>query len=187
MKTLETPRLILRKFAEDDFADVHSYASCVENVIYMPFGPNTEEDTRNYINLAIKQAEEAPITSYQYAVVYKETGRLIGGGGINAMGHAEVGWLLHRDYWNLGLGSEFGAELLRFGFEELGIHRIIARCDAANIASYRVMEKLGMRREGLFIEARPAHKLSDKQYGDTLVYAILRREWLHDPNIGSQD
>ncbi|MCL2409114.1 MAG: GNAT family N-acetyltransferase [Oscillospiraceae bacterium] len=181
MKTLETARLILRKFAEDDFADVHSYASCVENVVYMPFGPNTEEHTRNYISLAIKQADENPITNYPYAVVYKETRKLIGGGGINFKGEkdqAEVGWLIHRDYWNSGLGSELGRELLRFGFEELGMHRLIARCDAENVASYKVMEKLGMRREGLFIESRPAHKLSDKQYGDELIYAILKREWI---------
>ena len=70
-----------------------------------------------------------------------------------------------------------GQILLRFGFDELNLHRIVAHCDAENYGSYRVMEKIGMRREGLFLEGRPANKLSDKKYGDELSYAILKDEW----------
>ena len=181
MKTLETERLILRKYVESDFQAVHSYGSCAENIIYMPFGPNTEEQTKEFIDRSIKKAEENPIVHYQYAVVLKQNGSLIGGCGINLSDisgdEAEVGWLVHRDYWKQGYGSEMGRELLRFGFDEMMLHRIIARCDAENIGSYRVMEKLGMRREGLFLEGRPAHKFSDKKYGDELLYAILSDEW----------
>jgi RimJ/RimL family protein N-acetyltransferase len=178
MKTLKTERLILRKYTEDDFEAVHSYGSCVENIIYMPFGPNTEEQTREFISRSIKGAEENPIANYQYAVVLKEDGALIGGCGINISGdEAEIGWLVHRNYWKQGYGTEMGRELLRFGFEEMNLHRIIARCDVDNIGSYRIMEKIGMRREGLFIEGRPANKLSEKKYSDELLYAILKDEW----------
>ena len=178
MKTLETERLILRKYTENDFPAVHSYGSCVENIIYMPFGPNTEEQTWDFIKLAIDKAEETPITHYQYAVELKENGRFIGGCGINLSNvENEIGWLVLRDFWKEGFGTEMGKELLRFGFEELNLHRIIARCDAENIGSYKIMEKLGMRREGLSLESRPAHKLSDKKYGDELLYAILKDEW----------
>lgn len=78
MKTLETKRLILRKFAKDDFPAVHSYASVLENTIYMIWGPNTAEQTHAFINMAISKAEEKPCINYQYAAVLKETGKLIG-------------------------------------------------------------------------------------------------------------
>ena len=60
---------------------------------------------------------------------------------------------------------------------EFNLHRILAHCDDENVGSYRVMEKIGMRREGLFIEGRQAHKQSNKKYSDELSYAILKSEW----------
>jgi len=178
MKTLETRRLILRKYTEDDFTAVHCYGSCVDNIIYMVWGPNNEDQTRAYISRAIKKANDTPCTDYQYAAVLKETGILVGGCNIALSGdEAEVGWIMHRNYWRYAYGTEMGKEMLRFGFDELKLHRILAHCDAENISSYRVMEKIGMRREGCFIEGRPAHKQLDKKYGDELSYAILRDEW----------
>ena len=178
MKTLETKRLILRKFTEDDFAAVHSYASCAENLTYMFWGPNSEEQTRSFISGAIKEAEdEKQDKDYQYAVTLK-TGELIGGCDIFAKGNeATLGWCLHRDYWKRGYGTELARALLKFGFDDLRLHRIVAHCDAENIGSYRVMEKIGMRREGLFFDTRPPHKLSDREYSDELIYAILKDEW----------
>ena len=180
MKTLETERLILRKYTENDFAAVHSYANYAENTVYMPWGPNTEKQTREFISAAIKQAEENPVKDYQYAIVLKETGKLIGGCEISLnenKDEASLGWVLHRDYWKQGYGTEMGKELLRFGFEELNLHRITANCDADNYGSYRVMERIGMRREGFFLENRPPNKLTDKKYSDGLAYAILKDEW----------
>ena len=178
MVTLETERLILRKFKEDDFAAVHSYASCVENILYMPWGPNSEEETREFINRSIANAEKNPIKNYEYAVVIKETDTLIGGCGISPSGdQAMLGWCLHRDYWQKGYCTELGKALLQFGFEELDLRRIIAFCHAENIGSYRVMEKIGMRREGLFYEDHSPKKMSAEKYGDKLLYAILKDEW----------
>ena len=178
MKTIETGRLPLRKFTEDDFSAAQSYASCKDNVIYMVWGPNSEEHTRAFINMAITRTEEIPCVNYQYAVVLKTTGTLIGACNIALTGDAaEIGWILHCDYWKQGYGTEMGAALLDFGFGDLNLHRIVAHCDAENIASYRVMEKIGMRREGLFIEGRMANKSSDSKYGDELSYAILKDEW----------
>jgi RimJ/RimL family protein N-acetyltransferase len=178
MKTLETKRLILRKFTEDDFAAVHNYASCAENIVHMIWGPNNEEQTRDFIRMAIGRANETPCINYQYAAIAKDTNSLIGACDIALTGdEAEIGWILHRAYWKQGYGTEMGKELLRFGFDELGLRRILAHCDAENIGSYRIMEKIGMRREGCFIEGRPAHKMSDKKYSDELSYAILKDEW----------
>ena len=181
MRIHETKRLILRKYTEDDFAAVHSYGSNPENLTYMLFGPNTEEDTWNYIRTAIKDANETPITKYRYAVVLKETGSLIGGCDIHYRkdDEVEIGWIVHQDHWNKGYGTEMGKELLRQCFDELNIRRAVAYCDAENIGSYRVMEKLGMRREGHHFDVRPANKNSatGRPYSDSLCYAILNSDW----------
>lgn len=178
VKTLETKRLLLRKFMPDDFAAVHSYAGIPENTFYMSWGPNTEEQTRAYIDKAITKAEETPCVDYQYAAVLKETGELIGGCGLTLTGdEAEVGWILHRDYWKQGFGTEMGRRMLELGFDTLHLHRILAHCDTDNYASYHVMEKIGMRQEGEFVESRRAHTPSDKTYAGEFSYAILKDEW----------
>ncbi|MCL2461930.1 MAG: GNAT family N-acetyltransferase [Defluviitaleaceae bacterium] len=175
MKTLETERLILRKLKEDDFEEVHSYMCCPETGIYLPWCSDCEEEARSYIRLAIDEAEKTSVYHYHYAAVVKETGKLIGGCRVSCDG--SLYWVLHRGYWNQGFGVEMGRAMIQYGFKELNLHRLFATCDADNLASYKLMEKLGMRREGLFIEALPAHKLTDRQYSDQLRYAILKDEW----------
>ena len=162
MNKLETERLILREIQEDDFTAIHSYASCPENVVYMQWGPNTEAQTRDFINTSIKETVlDNPNKDYKFAAVLKDNGRVVGGCDIHVNGgEASMGWILHRDYWKHGYGPEMGKALLKFGFDGLNLHRVIAKCDAENYGSYRVMEKIGMRREGLFIEGRPANKLT---------------------------
>ncbi len=179
MKILETERLILRPFEENDFEAVHDYASVAENVQYMVWGPNEESHTKAFILQAIVKSEEIPCKNYQYAAVLKSSGKLIGACNIAILSddEAEIGWILHNHYWKKGFGTEMGNRLLEFGFGELGLHRIIAHCDTENYGSYRVMERIGMRREGCFLEGRPANKFSVKKYGDEYSYAILRDEW----------
>lgn len=179
MKTLETERLILRPFEETDFEAVHSYSSVTVNVQYMLWGPNNESDTREFIMEAIAASKEEPCRNHQYAVVLKAENRLIGGCNLLVLDgeQAEIGWILHRNYWKQGFGTEMGKKLLEYGFGELGLSRIVAHCDAENYGSYRVMENIGMRREGCFLKARPAHKFSDKEYSDEYLYAILKEEW----------
>ena len=157
MKTLETERLILRKYKISDFNAVHSYASCVENILYLPWEPNSEDVTREFINRAIAQAEKNPICEYEYAVVIKKTDALIGGCWISPSDgdQAMLGWCLHRDYWNNGYCTELGMALLKFCFDELNLRRVYSFSHVENIGSYRVMEKIGMRREGLSLENHP--------------------------------
>jgi len=178
MKPIETERLILRKFNTDDFQAVHSYSSSVENTLYMLFGPNDEAATRSFIDMAIAHTSKSPITYYTYAVTLAETGELIGGCDLHVSGNeAEIGWLLHRDHWKKGYGTELGFALIKFGFDELKLHRIVANCDAENTGSSRLMTRIGMRKEGLFYDARTPNKLTDRPYSDQLSYAILRDEW----------
>ncbi|MCL2058639.1 MAG: GNAT family N-acetyltransferase [Oscillospiraceae bacterium] len=125
--------------------------------------------------MAISEAEKNPVYHHHYAAILKSTGKLIGGCRVSRDG--SLCWLLHPDYWKRGFGAEIGKEMMRFGFVELDLHRIFASCDTENANSYRLMERLGMRHEGTFLEYRPPNKLSDKKYSDTLIYAILKDEW----------
>ena len=178
---LTTERLILRPLKYGDFDAVHSYASVTENVKYMSWGPNNEEDTRDFICGAIEEWKKEPQSKFDFAVTLKTTGKLIGACGIylnDVRIEAEVGWILHRDYWKQGYGSEFAKALVKFGFEDLNLHRICAFCNAENYGSYRVMENAGMRREAHFIKNRYGRVGSEKMWYDTFVYAILREEWV---------
>jgi [ribosomal protein S5]-alanine N-acetyltransferase len=174
MKTLETERLIFRGWQKGDFEAAHAFAGNPANVIYMEWGPNTEDDTRKFIKRAIKWNRKN-LTEYAYAVILKESGKLIGSCDISikSRNEASLGWILHKDYWKQGLGTQLAQELIRFGFEELNLRRIYATCDGENYGSYRVMERNGMRKEGHYIKNR---KRGVNWY-DEFLYAILEDEW----------
>ena len=79
---LTTDRLILREFNENDFAAVHTYASDIENIKYMIWGPNSEDDTVEFLVECIENANKNPRKQYDFAVTLKDTGNVIGGCGI---------------------------------------------------------------------------------------------------------
>lgn len=172
--TLMTPRLTLRPLCDDDVPAVHSWAGVAGNVRYMAWGPNSPEQTREFVENA------AP--GKDFAVALTGTGAVIGSCGIypdEAGDTAEVGWILHRDHHRQGYGTELARELIRYGFADLGLRRILAPCAAANYGSYRVMENAGMRREALHRKAFWARV--DKEWIDGLVYAILAEEYSPQP------
>jgi RimJ/RimL family protein N-acetyltransferase len=85
----------------------------------------------------------------------------------------EVGWSVHPDAQGRGYATEAAREMLRLGFEELGLHRIVAECDPRNEASIKVMEKLGMRREAHHLDAM----FLKGEWVGSMVYAVLASEW----------
>lgn len=173
---LVTPRLVIRDFEDGDFEAVHAYGSDPEVVRFVEFGPNTEEETRDFLNRAKMARWERPRKIFHLAVVGQSDGRLIGGCGIYvdaASQQATIGYTLSRDAWRQGIGTEVAQALLRFGFERLKLHRIAASCDVENVASWRVMEKEGMRREGHLIQDR----WQRGHWRDSYLYAILQEEW----------
>ena len=179
METLETSRLVLRPFTTDDFEAVQAYAGDLDNVKFMEWGPNEPAHTRTFIQMAIDKAGDVPCRDYQYAVVLKESGGVIGGCSLTRGGRsdASLGWILHKSHWKKGYGTELGKRLLVLAFDGLGLHRVTARCHADNYGSYRVMERIGLRREGLFIESEPPNKLTNEKYGNEYMYGILKQEW----------
>ncbi|MDF2544384.1 MAG: N-acetyltransferase [Herbinix sp.] len=177
---LTTERMILRPFEEKDEEAVHNYAGNPDNVVYMIWGPNTKEQTKQFIQDTKKNWEKESVTNYDFGIVLKETGELIGGCGIylnDTRKEGMLGWILHKDYWKKGLMPEVAMELIRFGFDELQLHRIYATCNAANYGSYRVMEKCGMQKEAHFRKNRYGRDGSEDIWYDEFYYAILDEEW----------
>jgi predicted thioesterase/RimJ/RimL family protein N-acetyltransferase len=167
---LETDSLILRPFTMEDLDVVHSWASNPDNVRYMSWGPNTKQQSMDFLTDTQAGAD--------FAVVLKDTGALIGSCGIYPDGTCdtgEMGWILHQNYWKQGYGTELGEALIRYGFEDLKLRRISALCAALNIASRRIMEKNGMRLETLAKKAFWARV--DKEWVDQAIYAILAKEY----------
>ena len=156
---------------------MHRYASDPEVVKYMPWGPNSEEDTHDFLQKRLTEQAASPRVNYSVAITLKEDGTLIGGCDLtrrnSEVSEAALGYCLHKDYWGRGIASEAAGALLKCGFEELKLHRIIATCDPENLASRRVLEKNGLRLEGHFKE----NILMRGIWRDSLSYAILDNEW----------
>ncbi len=173
---LETERLTLREFQEEDCQAVQEYAADPEVVRYMPWGPNTAQDTLVFIRKAIAGRNDFPRLSFDLVLIDRLDTRLIGACGIYVRNtgnkEGEIGYVLNRCFWNQGYVSEAAHRLVAFGFEELKLHRIYATCDPSNTGSYRVMEKIGMRKEGLLRD----HKLMKGRWRDSLIYSILENE-----------
>jgi len=152
MEAIQTKRLILRDFEKGDWTSVQDYASDPEVVRYMDFGPNTEQESKDFVQRAIAQQKEQPRNNFSLAIVLKTKKVLIGGCGIyvsnpnNREGY--IGYVLNRNFWQRGYATETARGLLGFGFDQLKLHRIFATCDAENVASAHVLEKNSMRQEG---------------------------------------
>ena len=182
-QTLQTKRLILRPFSRSDRALVYAIASDPETTRYLYYwgrlGMTVEADTERFLRYAAGGWEKQPIIDREYVLQRKEDGVDIGDGSIQLLSgdEAEIGWILLPQYRGHGYVTEMAQELLRFGFEELKVGHIVASCDARNTASFRVMERLGMRHEETRLGVRPEKREGEKK-GDTLVYGLTRDSWL---------
>ena len=174
---LSTPRLILRDFNEDDFAAVHDYASDPLVTQYMEWGPNKPEDTHAFLQRKVENRRKTPRMEYDFAVVLKGDAALIGSCAValKKPEHREamLGYVFNRHYWGQGIATEAARAVVNFAFEELHLHRVAAMCNVHNPASARVMEKLGMQREGRLRE----HCFERGRWQDSFLYAVLEQEW----------
>jgi [ribosomal protein S5]-alanine N-acetyltransferase len=175
--TLSTDRLLLRPFQEQDYEAVHAYASDPDVTRYTSFGPNSPDETREFLRRSLENIHQEPRRQYLFAVVLKEDDRLIGGTGLAVSADepriAELGFVLHRDAWGQGYAAEAARTLIDFGFEQLGLNRIYACYHPDNRASARVMEKIGMRYEGLLREC----VFLKGSWWDFGQYAMIARDW----------
>ena len=175
---LETPRLLLRPFSRGDVDAVHAYRSREDVTRFMFDAPMTREACAEAVQarvgmtrwagegdkifLAVERREDAVMVGEVVLILRSLLSR-----------QAEVGYTFHPDYFGQGYATEASRRLLELAFDVAGIHRVYARCHPLNTASWRVMERLGMRREAHFRQ----HALVKGAWDEELVYAILEEEW----------
>ncbi|MGE0528891.1 MAG: GNAT family N-acetyltransferase [Bdellovibrionales bacterium] len=149
---LTTNRLVLRNYKTEDGARVHIYAADPDFSRYEIWGPNTLEDSHKFVADMAQQSETHPRYKFDLAICLKDSGLLIGGCGVRRETElsqvANLGWAVNPEFQCKGYATEAALALIEFGFQRLNLSVIYATCDTRNAPSYKVMEKLGMKRVG---------------------------------------
>jgi RimJ/RimL family protein N-acetyltransferase len=174
---METERLMIRNFIPDDWKDLHEYLSIQDVLKYEPEDASDKEDCK-------KKALERSQGNIFWAVCLKENAKMIGHVCIFPTEPSEfltweIGYIFNPKYYGKGYATEACRTILQYGFEELGAHRIIAMCNPENTKSWRLLERLSMRREGHFLQKAFFRKTQEGEplWHDAYEYAILKSEW----------
>lgn len=175
---IETERLRLRPFNRGDVDAVFAYRSLPKVAEFLFDEPMSHEEVAEAVRARAAQvAFSGEGDKILLGVERLSDNRLIGEVSLIwrsvADQQAEIGYILHPDVQGQGLATEAARALLAFGFEVVGLHRIYARCDARNVGSWRVMERLGMTREAHLRE----HMQVKGRWEEELLYGLLDREW----------
>jgi RimJ/RimL family protein N-acetyltransferase len=169
---LATARLVLRPWRTSDLESVFAYASDPEFIRYLPIEPiTTLEEERVWIE---GQLALDPAIHPTWAITLDD----VAIGGVNARldpgrGTAEIGYGVGNMHWGKGFTTEAAGAVAGWLFAHTPIARLAATADTRNIGSWRVMEKLGMTREGVLRSDRTVRG----ERADTVVYSVLRQEW----------
>lgn len=171
---MQTERLIIRRFKPEDGADLYDYLSREEVVRFEPYGVFSQKEANQAA--AGRSKNEA-----FWAVCLKDSGKLIGNlyfakGEFDTW---ELGYVFHSDFWGKGYACEAAKALIDDAFREQKAHRIVAMCNPKNERSWRLLERLGMRREG-FLRQNVWFKTDETGcplWNDTYEYGILAQEW----------
>lgn len=174
---LETPRLVLREVRAEDWPDARALDADPQVVRFQSNDVLDEAGTRKYLEELIAAAQASPRRVFGLAITLEGEDRLIGHVGLrmDRPEHREamIWFNLRRDRWGQGIATEAVTGLIAFCFDRLGLHRVWGDCDPRNLASARVMEKLGMRREAHFRE----NWWLKGEWCDSWIYAVLEHEW----------
>jgi RimJ/RimL family protein N-acetyltransferase len=175
---IETDRLTLRRYLETDYDDLLKLQSSPDVTRFLLYDVKTPEQVRE--SLAGRLADvpmDADGQALTLAVIRRETGQHVGEVTlfVYSAEHrtGEIGFVFHPDFHGQGYAAEASVELLRLGFEELGMHRIIGRLDHRNTGSAKLLERLGLRLEAHFVR----NEFLKGEWTDELVYALLADEW----------
>ncbi|SEQ18461.1 Protein N-acetyltransferase, RimJ/RimL family [Lentzea xinjiangensis] len=175
-RTIRTERLVLRPFETTDLDDVFAYRRLPEVNRYLYSEPYTREQTEE--NLAKWTARDQLTEEGQsLALAVTLNGQVIGEADLKWLSRehrqGEVGYIFNPAFHGRGYASEAARAILALGFDHFGLHRIRAECEARNVPSWRVMERLGMRREAHLRE----FQIFKGEWADSYVYAMLAREY----------
>ena len=175
-KRYETERLILRPFTEDDAEKVfYGWASDDEVTKYLTWPTHKNvEASRGYIDYCLHLYDDP--SQYQWGIEVKATHELIGNISVvrssDDLESAELGWVLGRKYWGCGYMPEAASKVLEVLFDEVGMNCVYAEYDVNNPKSGRVMQKIGMKFEGVLRQAGR----NNQGIVDCARYSILRCE-----------
>lgn len=175
---LTTKRILLRSFLESDWPVIHTLYSQPQTVQYNPGGyPDDETSTKDLVKSWVYQHEVVDPGEYTFLIADNTDGSFIGvislRLGKKKYSNAEVWYKLEPTKWNKGYATEALRAVLNFGFHTLNLHRIECGCSVKNIASFKVMEKAGMVREGVHRALLPL----EDGWHDACIYAILKSEF----------
>lgn len=174
---LETPRLILRPFEERDVVPFAAYRSDPEVARYQGWEmPYSLEKAARFVAEMSQMAQAVPGQWMQLAAERKQDGQMIGDLAFKLSAdrqQAEVGLTVARPFQRQGYGLEGMRSLFEYLLVHLALHRVHANIDPRNLPSCRLVERLGMRREGRFVESL----WHQGAWADEAWYALLRREW----------
>jgi ribosomal-protein-alanine N-acetyltransferase len=175
-KRLHTERLLLRPFTASDASRTAELAGDPEisdKTIRIPH-PYTEEMAAEWIASHASIREEG--TALYYAIELVERGGLIGGAGLDLdtqNDRADMGYWIGRNYWGSGFATEACSRLVEYAFDDLKLHKVTAHHFSGNPASGRVLEKIGMKREGIL----RAHVRKSGAWEDIVQYGMLDSEF----------
>jgi ribosomal-protein-alanine N-acetyltransferase len=173
---LPTERLIVREFVEDDWRALLAIET-PEVVRFLTQDPATEISARVYVQRGIASAREVPRSVFSLGVTLASSNEMIGRCGMKLTEgqphEASLWFVVHPQYAGQGYMTEAARALLGFAFDELRLHRVYGDCDPRNLASRRVLEKLGMRHEAHLVE----NVWIKNEWCDSLYFAMLDREW----------
>src|SRR5205807_2534124 len=175
---IETDRLRLRPLREQDAGALNAMESREDVTRWLYWDPRTPAETEQSLQMRIGRTHlTREGDALELAVEQADSGELLGT--VTLMYRSElhrqgeIGFVLHPDHHGQGYAREAAAAMLRLGFEQLGLHRIVGRCEPRNEASARLLERLGMRREAHLLE----NEWVKGEWQSELVYAMLDREW----------
>ena len=171
---METDRLIIRKFSTDDWEDLYEYLSDQEVVKYEPYDTFTQEACK-------QEANRRSGDENFWAVCLKDTDKLIGNIYLVKQDFDtwELGYVFNSNFHGNGYATEAAKALMNTAFRENSARRITAMCNPLNTPSWKVLERLGMRREGHLIKNIYFKKddSGNPIWADTYEYGILMSEW----------
>lgn len=182
MINVRTERLLIRHFQPDDWKDLHEYLSIEEVLKYEPGSVCNEAECK-------QMASERSQSNRFMAVVLRESNKMIGHIYFNqthptAFLTWELGYIFNPVYYGNGYATEACRSVLEYAFEVLKAHRVTAMCNPENDSSWRLLERLAMRREGYHRKKAFFNRndLGEPIWHDAYQYAVLAEEWVFKDN-----
>jgi RimJ/RimL family protein N-acetyltransferase len=176
MNPIITERLILREIIPSDRDHIRKYAQDGHTLQYMMYQIETDDEIDAMMARAAEQAASSERLEYTFSVETREKGTFAGTALLEIDAHArstaEVGYIIVPEFRGRGFAAEITKSLISFGFGSLGLHRVFGKCDERNTASARVLEKSGMRFEGVMRE----HIRLRDHWRNSRMYGILETD-----------